>query len=361
MSNMAKTNSTSKEEEAQQLLTDKVANMPLNISDRLYAITDDIENSLKNKVEKINKLIKAIDSMFPPSTPSRGLFEGFSAMSYDTAYSLYLLNNNSALIIELHGILERFCLNALTDILPINDIAKDVIHDSFDKKTLKDIAPYFEKFNMWGKDDVEFALELTKLRNGIAHKNAELVSRSKLVKSNGQARHPESIHTMMSKVDCSDYIVQTMDLIIKASGIASPSFIKQPRLHARYSIYIPLIGELYNLFLTNPYSQNNSALLETYINDRLAKAYIVGSEKLVSLLQEYRRDVLRFHRSLMEGDDEKSRIIHSGFGEILHSILLAMREDLQVDNGKMEILEEPNHIDVKPYIEKNNRNKAIRK
>ena len=43
-----------------------------------------------------------------------------------------------------------------------------------DKRTLKDIVHYFEKLGLWNKDDVTFALELTKLRNGIAHKNAEL-------------------------------------------------------------------------------------------------------------------------------------------------------------------------------------------
>lgn len=115
-------------------------------------------------------------------------------MSFDTAHSLYLLNNNSALIIELQGLLERFSLNALNDILPINDIAKSIIEDVFDKKTLKDIAKYFMMWNLWDKEDLDFALELTKLRNGIAHKNAELVSRSKLVNSNGQNRHMESIH-----------------------------------------------------------------------------------------------------------------------------------------------------------------------
>lgn len=350
---MAKTNNNSKQIEAMQLLTDKVANMPLNISDRLYAITDNIESSLKNKDTKINILTKAIDLKFPISSVSRGLFDGFSSQVLDTAFSLYILNNNSALIVELQGILERFCLNALTDILPINDIAKYIIDDAFDKKTLKEIAPYFEKFNIWEKDDVEFAIELTKLRNGIAHKNAGIVSRSKLVKSNGQARHPESIHTMMSKIDCSDFIVRTMDLIIKVSGLASPSFIKQPRLYTRYQLYTSLIGELYNLFLTNPYSQNNSPLLEPYINDRLAKVYIVGSEELVSLLQEYRKKVLLFHKALEQDNDKQIKKIHSEFGNLLYNIRIVMRKDLNVDFPNKEILEEHSLIDIKPYLKRN--------
>lgn len=351
---MAKLNSNSKQKEANQLLEDKVANMPMNISDRLYAISDDIERALKHKDKKIEILVDAIDKKYPPRSVIRGLYDGFSAMVLDTVYSLYLLNNNSALVVELQGILERFCLNALTDILPIDDVAKSIIDNAFDKNTLKDVASYFEKYNLWDKNDVEFALELTKLRNGIAHKNAELVSRSKLVNSNGQIRHMESIHTIMRKVNCTDYIVRTMDLIIKVSKLTSPSFIKNPRLYARYNIYLPLIGELYNLFLTNPYAQNNSPLLETYINDKLAKAYIVGSEDLVSKLQVYRRDVLKFHQALSDGDEEESRKLHLGFRETLRAICLAMREDLQVDKGDVELLSEPTLIDVKPYIKKNN-------
>ncbi len=351
---MAKLNSTSKQKEANELLSDKIADKPLNVRDRLNSIVNDIEKSLKYKDAKITKLTSEIDKKYPPQSVNRGLYDAFSAMSMDTAYSLYLLNNNSALIIELQGALERFCLNALNDILPINDVAKSIITDAFDKKTLKDIAKYFQNWALWNEDDVKFAIELTNLRNGIAHKNAELVSRSKLVKSNGQYRHPESIHSLMSKVDCSEYIVRTMELIIKASGLATPSFIKQPRLHARYQIYTSLIGEIYNLFLTNPYAQNGNPLFETYLNDRLSKAYVVGSDELVEQLQEYRKKVLLFHKALETRNDDESIKLHSEFGGLLHSILVIMRKDLNVDLPNREILEEPNLIDVKQYIKKSN-------
>lgn len=350
---MAKLNSNSKQKEANELLTDKVANKPLEVCDRLQSIVDDIEKSLNDKEIKIAKLTSEIDKKYPPQSVSRGLFDAFSAMSLDTAYSLYLLNNNSALIIELQGVLERFCLNALNDILPINDVAKSIITDAFDKKTLKDVAKYFQDWALWTEDDVKFALELTYLRNGIAHKNAELVSRSKLVKSNGQDRHPESIHTIMSKVDCSEYIVRTMELVVKASGLATPSFIKQPRLHARYQLYTSLIGEMYNLFLTNPYAKKGNPLLETYINDRLAKAYIVGGEELVESLHKYREKVLLFHKAIDQGREEESIKLHSELGDLLHGILRAMRKDLNVDSPNREVLEEPVLIDINQYLKMN--------
>ena len=203
---------------------------------------------MKQKEQKIALLVKAINESFPPQTPNRGFYEAYASFSFDTAYSLYLQNNNSALIVELQGILERFCLNSLEDLLPIDDIAKEIVVDMLRKKTLNDVAQYFVTYGLWDDKDKDFACEFTKLRNGIAHKNADIVSRSKLVKGNGQDRHYESIHSLMNKVDCSGYIVRIMELMVKASGIAKPSFIKQPRLYARYRIYTSLAPELYNLF-----------------------------------------------------------------------------------------------------------------
>lgn len=218
---------------------------------------------------------------------------------------------------------------------------------------MKDVAYYFKEWSLWNDDDVKFALDLTNLRNGIAHKNAELVSRSKLVGSNGQNRHPESIHSLMSMVDCSGYIVRTLELIIKASGLATPSFIKQPRLYARYQIYTSLIGELYNLFLDNPYAQNENPLLETYINERLAKVYIIGSEELVLQLKKYREKVLLFHKALEYGKEEESLKLYSEFGDLLTSILQTMRKDLNVDFPNREMIKKQSLIDIEQYLKIN--------
>gem|GEM_PF-5776752 len=326
--------------------------MPLDSESRLHVISNKMEDALKQKEQKIAMLVKAIDDFFPPETPNRGFYEALASLSFDTAYSLYLQNNNSALVVELQGILERYCLNSLEDLLPIDDIAKEIIIDVFSKKTLRDVGPYFVKYGIWDENDNDFAMELTKLRNGIAHKNAEIVSRSKLVQGNGQDRHYESIHTLMNKVDCTSFIVRTMELMVKTAGIARPSFIKQPRLYARYRIYTSLAPELYNLFLTNSYIKEHDPRLELYINERMAMAYIVGSEVLVEKLQSFRNDVLLFHKALADSDIEKAQCLYDSFSYILHDIRMAMRKDLQVDCGDRELLGEFNLIDVKPYLEK---------
>jgi hypothetical protein len=144
-----------------------------------------------------------------------------------------------------------------------------------------------------------------------------------------------------------------MELIIKASGLASPSFIKQPRLYARYQIYTSLIGELYNLFLDNPYAQNENPLLETYINERLAKVYIIGSEELVLQLKKYREKVLLFHKALEYGKEEESLKLYSEFGDLLTSILQTMRKDLNVDFPNREMIKKQSLIDIEQYLKIN--------
>ena len=212
------------------------------------------------------------------------------------------------------------------------------------------MAQYFETYHIWSQEEVSFAKDLTNLRNGIAHKNAEIVSRSKMVKFDGQSRHYESIHEMMSKVDCAEYLVETVDLMIKATGLAHPSFIKQPRLYARYNIYTTLASEMYNLFLTNPYAKSYDPRIEAYINERLAMAYVVASEELVEKLQKFRNDVIDFHKALADGDELRSSELHKGFGKQLGEIRMAMRKDLNVDGGEREWIESPTSIDIKRYM-----------
>lgn len=347
---MAKLNKDSSLKETRQLLTAKVADMPIDINKRLLSISTNIENALKKNDRKIAKLLEAINARYPEKSVLRGLYDGFSAMSMDTAYSLYLMNNNAALIVELQGILERYCNNALSDILPIDDNAKSVIEDALDKKTLKDFAPYMKMLTVWNEEDTEFALKLTDLRNGIAHKNAEVVSRNKLISSNGQSRHPESIHTMMSKVDCADFIVRTVDLMIKAMGVARPSFINQPRLYARYHEYTSLIAEMHSLFLTNPYAKMGFPYLVTYVNERLARTYIIGSEKLLEKIEKYRVDVLDFHKALEEKNEKLANQIHSRFGAELEEIKKVMREDLHADDERVNF-DALAFVDIKPYLQ----------
>ena len=45
----------------------------------------------------------------------------------DSAFELYFIGNNSALFIELQGLLERFCIDRSADFIAVNDEAKKIV------------------------------------------------------------------------------------------------------------------------------------------------------------------------------------------------------------------------------------------
>jgi hypothetical protein len=121
----------------------------------------------------------------------------------------------------LQGLLERFCLNKACEFIAIDDIAKSILEDSFSKKTLNDVAEYFKIISLWTDGDVKFAKKLTHVRNGIAHKNGELVSKHL---GDGKKTLLTSIDEITKSVDTIPYIVQTIELLIKIADGQKPSF-----------------------------------------------------------------------------------------------------------------------------------------
>ena len=104
--------------ELKQLIDSKIIQSPLGIENRLAFLENKIEKGINSGKKRYKKLLKEIDNKYPPKSISRGLFDGITAVVFDTAFELYFIGNNSALFIELQGLLERFCFNALTDLLP---------------------------------------------------------------------------------------------------------------------------------------------------------------------------------------------------------------------------------------------------
>jgi len=134
----------------------------------------------------------------------------------DTALELYFIGNNSALFVELHGFLERFALNELPKRLAKNKIFKSVISELIGRKTLSDVSECFEKLNIWESEDLKFVKKLSNIKNGIVHKNVKLVSKHL---GDGSATATYKIYEIVGKVDCSPYIIKTIKLLIKLSGV----------------------------------------------------------------------------------------------------------------------------------------------
>lgn len=332
--------------EIKQLIQKKILDSPLGIENRLPYLEEKISTSIEPGKKRFKKLIKSIDADFPPKSAKRGAMDGISAVTFDTAFELYFTGNNSALLIELQGILERFCNNALCDLLPIDNLSQKVIVDSFEKKTLMDFAPYFKQLDIWDENDVKFALRLTTIRNGIAHKNALVVSK---YLNDGKQEHFSSIHEITSKTDCIPYIVETLKLILKASKAAEPSFIKNPRFKARYERYISLIGPIYNMFCYPEFINLPILTKELSLNDSFAPLFLIAGKDLSYELTKFKSMIIVFHKSLNENDSKANRL-YEELSDSANKITTLMRDELKIDaNGN--IFDEPKLISVQEIKE----------
>ena len=327
--------------EIKQLIQKKIIDTPLGIENRMTYLEEKIAKSIEPGKKRFNKLLIAIDSEFPPKTPKRGAIDGITAITFDTAFELYFTGNNSALLIELQGILERFCNNALCDLLPIDNNSQQIIVDAFEKKTLMDFAPYFKQLNIWDDIDVKFALKLTTIRNGIAHKNATLVSKHL---NDGKQEHHSSIHEITTKTDCIPYFIDTLKLIYKASKAAEPSFIQNPRFKARYEKYMSSIGPIYNMFCYPDFINLPKVPKELSLNDFFAPIFLIATNNLSDELKKYKSKIIDFHNDLNTNDDEAQRL-YKDLSESALKITSLMRDELKIDAG-VDVFKEPKLITI---------------
>lgn len=322
------------------LLEKKLYIKPVGIENRLKEVQESIEKSIEPGKKRFLELQKELDKKFPPNTASRGAADGITYFLFDSAFELFFIGNNSALFIELQGLLERFCINKACDFIAVDDRAKEILEDAFSKKTLKDIADYFKTISLWSPEDVKFALRLTEIRNGIAHKNTELVSR-KL--GDGKQSLMTSIDEITKKANAIPWIIQTIELIVKIADVTKPAFFSNPRFRGRLEAYSSIIGMVLNLFCDSEFIALPNQVKFTMLNRLFGKSFLLGSEKLRDLLGDFKNKVIIFH-DLLSVEEEKSKELHKELIKLGCDIFDEMRKDLDVD-GDSSVFVKPSPID----------------
>src|SRR6218665_1567922 len=324
-----------------ELLERKLYVKEVGIEKRLAEVEETIINSIKPGKKRFAKLNIALDISFPPKSVKRGAADGLTYFLLDSAFELYFIGNNSALFIELQGILERFCLNKACDFIAADDVAKTILEDSFSKKTLNDIAEYFKTISLWNVEDVKFARKITHIRNGIAHKNAELVSKHL---GDGKKSLITSIDEITKSVDAIPFIIHTIELLIKIADGLRPAYLSHPRFKARLEAYSAVIGMTLNLFCDSEFIALPNEVKFTILNRIFGKTYLFGSESLRDKIGEYKKRIIPFH-DFLGVDDEKAGKLHQELVDLGMEIYEEMRKDLNVD-GKSEVFVKPAPISI---------------
>ena len=323
------------------LLEKKLYVKAVGIENRMLEVQNTIINSIEPGKKRFDKLKKELDKSFPPNSVKRGAADGLTYFLFDSEFELYFIGNNSALFIELQGLIERFCINKACEFIAVDDIAKSLLEDSFSKKTLNDIAKYFKTISLWTDEDVKFATKLTHIRNGIAHKNAELVSKHL---GDGRKNLLTSIDEITKSVDTIPYIIHSIELLIKIADGLKPSFLSHPRFKGRLEAYSAVIGITMNLFCDSEFIALPNEVKFTMLNRIFGKTYLLGSETLRNKIGEYKKRIIPFH-DFLGVDDIKAKALHKELVQLGIDIYEEMRKDLEID-GKSDVFMKPRSIKI---------------
>lgn len=177
----------------------------------------DLNKSISECGPNFKKRIKIFKNKFNETYPlkdnpkKRGAIESFIWALMDNPLLLYGLNINGLIIVELFGILERFTAREV-----INNIKFPFRSPNFEKiinfHNLSDYALILLDLGVLNKDDIKFIEKLSKLRNGVAHKNPKPIAN---LLNSGKIFSFLDIDSQMEKIDPLLYIFQTIDILYK--------------------------------------------------------------------------------------------------------------------------------------------------
>jgi hypothetical protein len=126
--------------------------------------------------------------------------------------TLYALNVNGQVLIDLAGILERYAIIYITELFESFPARQDVVRQLLERQFLDKLAKHLIILGLWDKKDENEILKLKKARDGVAHKNVEIV-RKEL--NNGKPISVLEIDLVMSRKDVLLYIMLTIHLLVK--------------------------------------------------------------------------------------------------------------------------------------------------
>ena len=175
-------------------------------------IPDTIKKDLPETQKRFNNFERQFDEKYPRSNSSERNRAVGLAWLMETPLTLLILGHNSAAIVELHAWLERFALIELSKQLGKDEVTRDIIWKLIKRKTLSEVADIVIQLGLWEQSDKAFITRLKNLRDGVAHKNFELLSKHI---GGGKSLGANEVTEILNRVDCAPYFLTTMELIIK--------------------------------------------------------------------------------------------------------------------------------------------------
>lgn len=183
-----------------------------------------IEHSLSEVEDRLNEFVNALENEFPGPNDLYDLFQQNPDMLLERArvniilklfidgsLILYAFGRYGAAIIELHGTLERQAIERLTKLILLPERV-EIGLKAIERHTLPDVTIMLRDCGILDKEDVKFAQKLNRLRNGLAHRNAKVVSNVLL---SGQGLLDADLESAVSDSDYIPLAIGTIRLLTK--------------------------------------------------------------------------------------------------------------------------------------------------
>jgi hypothetical protein len=154
-----------------------------------------------------NQFMKGPDWTFTPE----GLSERDILNLLKAPLIMYAMKLNGQVIIEIHGILERYAILAIVN-LSNSFPSKFSIDEITERCVLPELAKILVALNVWDKEDIEFAENLDSIRNGTVHKNPKKVSYKVY---SGKNMSFMDIDKVLSNYDVLPYMITAIRLLFK--------------------------------------------------------------------------------------------------------------------------------------------------
>lgn len=195
------------------------------ITREVNELSDNIERKMPDVHKKLKQMQEFLDNKFP--IESRPFERGVVITSFWTVMNapltLYALNMTSLAIVELHGSLERLFIGSTVRQIAIPEKSEHV-EKLLERKTLLDLSETLFNLDILDEEDLKFLKQLNRLRNGISHKNSEIISKFFL---GGKELSTDDIDEAVNSIDIRQFIVHSLEIIIKLIRKIDPKEIKE--------------------------------------------------------------------------------------------------------------------------------------
>ena len=179
-----------------------------------------IKHNLSSTENRLNELAEALEKEFPepdileknrPKMATRLEVQLLMKIALSNSIILYALDMNGPAIIELHSTLERQAINELAKSIFLPE-KTEIGLTMLERYRLPELASMLREYGILNNEDVKFAKNLSKLRDGFAHKNLKKISNAVF---SGKSMEGEEVDFIMSEVDCIPFIVGAIHFSLK--------------------------------------------------------------------------------------------------------------------------------------------------